>query len=247
MKKILNNILNFIKKHMIPIILTILIIIIAIISIYNYINKPYKIDKDFSKLDLEGYNKLLIVAHPDDEMLWGGAHLLEDNYLVVCITCGTNKIRVNEFINVMNETNDRYIMLGYPDKTNGKRDNWDEVRDDIYKDIKEIINLKDWELIVTHNPLGEYGHIHHKMTNKIVTNAVDDKKTLYYFGRYYSKKTISEHYSEMTPINDIYLKRKKHILGLYVSQDFIQTMFDHMFGYEDWENYYEWEVENEKL
>ena len=28
---------------------------------------------------------LMIVAHPDDETLWGGAHLIEDNYYVVCV------------------------------------------------------------------------------------------------------------------------------------------------------------------
>ena len=46
----------------------------------------------------------------------------------------------------------------------------------------------------------------------------------------------------MTPINDKYLKKKKDILGLYVSQYFIQTAFDHMFAYEDWVKYDEWEV-----
>ena len=39
----------------------------------------------------------MIVAHPDDEMLWGGAHLLNGNYLVVCITCGRSKTRDKEF------------------------------------------------------------------------------------------------------------------------------------------------------
>ena len=135
MKRILNQIMQKIKKNIIPITIVLILFIIFIIYILSYFFKPYKVDKNFSKLDLENVNKIMIVAHPDDEILWGGAHLLEDDYLVVCITCGTVKERVNEFVSVMNETNDKYIMLGYPDKTNGERDNWDSVYNDISKDI----------------------------------------------------------------------------------------------------------------
>ena len=239
MKKILSKI----KKHLIPIIIILLLAIIIVISLLIHYLMPYKVTKDYSKIDLDRVNKLMIVAHPDDEMLWGGAHLLEDDYLVVCVTCGGVKIRVNEFISVMHATNDEYIMLGYPDKTNGERDSWDNWRDKIADDLKDIIALKDWDTIVTHNPDGEYGHQHHKMTSALVTKVTDDKNKLYYFGRYHSKKTITPYLNEMMPINDKYLKVKKDILGLYVSQYFIQTAFDHMYPYEDWVKYDDWEVE----
>ncbi len=243
MKKIIKKDLKFIKLHIIPIVIVLTLLTISTISILTYLYAPYKANKDFSKINLDGYNKLMIVAHPDDEMLWGGSHLIEDNYLVVCVTCGGVKERVNEFVKVMNATNDKYIMLNYPDKTNGERDNWDKVYDDITKDINEIINLKDWDLIVTHNPQGEYGHIHHKMTNAIVTSLMEQKdetNKLYYFGRYHSKKKISNYYNEMSPIPDKDIKEKKRILGMYSSQYFIQTMFDHMYAYEDWESYDSW-------
>lgn len=240
MKKGIRKSINFIKKYWFSILLILLALGAFVVYSLSYLYKLYKVNKDFSKLDLDGYNKLMIVAHPDDEMLWGGAHLIEDNYLVVCVTCGGEKERVNEFTSVMHATNDRFIMLGYPDKTNGERDNWDSVREDIIKDVEDIINLKEWEIIVTHNPQGEYGHIHHKMTSAITTDIVKDKTKLYYFGRYHSKKKISEYYNTMSPINDKYLKEKKDILGLYRSQFFIQTIFDHMFAYEDWESFEEW-------
>ena len=238
----MKKILNIIKKNIIKIIIIFFMLIAVVtVGLIHYL-MPYKVDKDYSKLDLDRVNKLMIVAHPDDEMLWGGAHLIEDDYLVVCVTCGVVKVRVNEFESVMHATNDEYIMLGYPDKTNGERDNWDNWRDKIASDIDDIINLKDWDTIVTHNPDGEYGHQHHKMTSAIVTDVLKDKDKLYYFGRYHSKKTITPYLNEMTPINDKYLKKKKDILGLYVSQYFIQTAFDHMFAYEDWVKYDEWEV-----
>lgn len=235
MKKIFNKI----KKY-IPII-TIFIILIAIftaVNINNYIN-THSVNKDFSSIDLENVDNLMIVAHPDDELLWGGAHLIKDNYLVVCITCGTNQIRVNEFVNVMNRTNDKYIMLGYPDKTDGERDNWDNHRANISKDLEEIINLKDWKIIVTHNPDGEYGHQHHKMTSALTTSVVTTDN-LYYFGIYHSKKTITAYYDDMSSINDNYLSEKKKLIRYYKSQDFIQTMFDHMYSYEDWIKATEW-------
>lgn len=39
---------------------------------------------------------LMIVAHPDDETIWGGSHLTHGNYTVLCITNGNNKKRIYE-------------------------------------------------------------------------------------------------------------------------------------------------------
>ena len=231
---------DFIKKYFVLIILLLLSLVIIGFGIYLYFHNLYKIDKDFSKIDLTNIDNLMIVAHPDDETLWGGAHLIKDNYLVVCVTCGPNKTRVNEFNKVMQKTNDKYIMLGYPDKTNGERDNWDTSRDNITKDLEAIIALKDWHTIVTHNPDGEYGHIHHKMTSSLTTNIVKDKSKLFYFGHYYSKANLVNNINDMVPINDELLKQKKNLIGLYKSQSFIQTYFDQMNPYEEWVNYNDW-------
>ena len=160
-------------------------------------NESIKVDKRIEILDLTNVDNLMIVAHPDDDYIWGGSHLIDDDYLVVCITCGVKRVRALEFKKAMDKTGDKYIMLGYPDKTNGKRDNWDLVYDDITKDLKKIIEYKNWNIIVTHNPDGEYGHIHHKMTSNIVTSLTGDN--LYYFGRYYKKDDIP---SDLVKISD---------------------------------------------
>ncbi len=237
----------FIKENLVLLAIILICTLTIIVGSISYYKKTHEIHPDFHKLNLDGYDKLMIVAHPDDEILWGGEKLIEDNYVVVCVTCGVVQRRVNEFVKVMNETNDKYIMLGYPDKTNGERDNWDTSYDAITKDIKEIVNLKDWELIVVHNPDGEYGHQHHKMTSAITTKVVENKDILYYFGHYYTKKKISSHYEELIPMKDKTLKEKKRIIGLYRSQRFIQTSFDQMFPYENWLTYNEWNSErNEK-
>lgn len=201
---------------------------------------------DYKNMDYGSIKKLMIVAHPDDEVLWGGSELIDDDYVVVCVTCGSDERRVKEFESVMKETNDKYIMLGYPDKTNGERDNWDSVRDDIIEDIEAIYRMYDWTKIVTHNPEGEYGHIHHKMTNQIVTDIVEEDE-LYYFGKYYSKKDLEEKEVDLVLIDEDTLARKEEILNLYVTQDkTIHETFAHMIPSENIISAGSWKAQYEK-
>ncbi len=197
--------------------------------------------RDFD-VDLTDINKIMIVAHPDDEMIWGGSHLIDDNYLVVCITCGADNRRVEEFKNVMRATNDKYIMLNYPDKTNGERDNWDMVYDDISFDIERILSFKNWEEIVTHNKKGEYGHIHHKMTNAIVTEIYEKNykgsNNLYFFGKYYKADKIDDVKDDLEEISDENYNKKNNIIyKYYVSQRSVADGLNHMFKYENWTKY----------
>ena len=221
------------------IIINFVLICIAIISSMTIYNQSY-VDKDYSKIDLSKTNKLMIVAHPDDEMIFGGAHLLSDDYLVVCVTCGLNKVRVNEFQNVMKETDDQYIMLGYPDKVLNIRSNWKEEKNQIYEDLSKIVSLKNWDTIVTHNSNGEYGHLHHRLLNQIVTDVYNDLNRtddLYFFGKYYTKSKLSMISIKPTKIDQKLYKEKVRILDIYKSQSFIKEMFGHMFQYEEWTKY----------
>lgn len=194
-------------------------------------------------VNLTNIDKVMFVAHPDDDMIWGGSHLIDDSYLVVCITCGSRADRVEEFKNVMAATDDKYIMLDYPDKTNGERDNWDTVYDDITKDVETILAMKDWKLIVTHNEKGEYGHIHHKMTHSIVTNVYEnnylDKDNLYFFGKYYKKENLEEVKDELPEITEEnYNKKNDIIYKYYTSQKSVADGLSHMFKYENWDKYH---------
>ncbi len=206
-----------------------------------YVRAKY-VTSDFSSLQLDGVENLMIVAHPDDDVLWGGAHLLEERYLVVCITAGANETRAKEFTAAMKKTGDIGIMLGFPNKTLGKRNDWKSSRAKIKQELTEIMQLKSWKSIVTHNPEGEYGHIHHKMTSSIVTEIYEElypgQSNLYYFGAYYSKDKIGAVENSLTRISDDLLAQKKDILlGVYTSQDFLERKFSQMFPYENWTQY----------
>lgn len=239
------------------IIVTLLKILLFLIFIFSFTLKEFYVIKKehknnnrmesvenlINKIDLKKVDNLMIVAHPDDDMIWGGGHLIEDNYLVICITCGTVKKRVKEFQNVMNETNDKYIMLGYPDLTEGKRDDWASSYSKIENDIEYIIKFKKWKMIVTHNPDGEYGHQHHKMTNRIVTdksikNNIED--SLYYFGKYYTKNEKEKLNYTIPEIDKDIFEEKKKVLKLYVSQKKVIDSFSHMLPHEDFISYHNW-------
>lgn len=244
----LRQIHTFLKKHKKLKYLIISAIIIAILIPLIDLFKPYiyYISRDkvttstLDELNLENYDNLMIVAHPDDDTLWGGASLIEENYLVVCITNGYNTTRRDEFLNVMNQTNDIGLILDYPDKIFGKRSDWGFCKDAIYDDISAIISYKDWNQIVTHNEKGEYGHIHHIMTHEIVANTcdkVDYTGKQYYFGTYYSIDKLSKLSDTEKPqkLSDEIIKLKTENAYLYKSQTRTLEKLKHMIPYEEFQ------------
>lgn len=184
-----------------------------------------------------GADKLMIVAHPDDESLWGGAHLQEGGYLVVCITGGRNDERSAEFEKAVVASGNTPLMLEYPDKVNGERDDWNAVYDQIQQDVDLLVSYKNWQTIATHNPLGEYGHQHHWMTSRIVADSCikfDCGDRLYYFGAYHSKAKLPDFEADMTPMTEEQLQFKKYLLTFYSSQESTIEKFEHMIPYEMW-------------
>ena len=116
----------------------------------------------------------MIVSHPDDETLWGGANLYKDQYFVVCLTNGFNLKRANDFRKLLEFTKNRGIILDYPDTEDLIRDDWSEVKTGILKDLSTILNYKKWDKVVTHGPDGTTGHIHHKKTSEYVTKIAKE-------------------------------------------------------------------------
>lgn len=191
--------------------------------------------------------KVMIVAHPDDETLWGSSALYNEKYLVVCITCGGRKDRVREFEEVMSLTGDDYIMLNYPDLVKGKKSDWKANWKDINKDIQDILSHKDWDLVVTHNPDGEYGHIHHKMTNQIVTKYANHDK-LTYFGKFYWGKIPNEEELYRLKAHEFAFKSNV-LIPVYATQTKAIDNLKNMVHYESWITYNEWygdELEEKK-
>ena len=158
------------------------------------------------------YDKLLIVAHPDDESLWAYEHLKhQKGWKVICVTNAKNPVRKQEFINAMNYFKCNYEMWNYFDADYCY--NWSN---HIYQDLDEVINQdENVKKVYTHNPNGEYGHIQHIKVNNVVldvshkptyvfqysnenkNNNLEKKKFKFYQSQqslwdYYAKKKINE-------------------------------------------------------
>lgn len=193
---------------------------------------------DLDALDLSGADKLMIVAHPDDETLWGGGHLSQGGYFVVCITNGKNQTRASEFQSVMAASGNTGLLLSYPDKVAGRRDDWEQVWDNIAADLQLILTYRSWSQITTHNADGEYGHQHHRMTHSLVTEQYDTlglKQPLYVFGTYYKASLLPEVSNTLTPLTENMLTKKEQLLTLYTSQKRTVKKLSHMNPYEEWE------------
>lgn len=196
-------------------------------------------------LNLTVIDKVMIVAHPDDETLWGGAHLLQDEYLVVCLTNGWNENRKNEFIETMKTTNDKYIILNYPDirksYANGKydTDTLSTCKTAMQKDINTILTYKQWNQVITHNPNGEYGKYHHKTICQLVTASFEKNcknSELWYFGRYYNPGNIPG--EQIAP--DLLTIKKAMVDRYYPTAKGAIVAFGHMIPYENWILSSEW-------
>lgn len=177
----------------------------------------------------------MIVAHPDDEALWGGANLFKDRYFVVCLTNGFNLKRANDFKELLKFTNNSGIILNYPDLQDNIRDDWSEVRAGIIKDLSKLLSYQYWDKIVTHGPDGTTGHIHHKETCKYVTKIAkkfNEFNNLYYFGKFYKKKKIPKY---LPRISDEELSYKIKEINIYQSViKNIYKLWYHMLPYENW-------------
>lgn len=196
------------------------------------------------ELPLSNCTKLMVVAHPDDETLWGGAHLTEGGWFVVCLTNGYNEVRKNEFYEVIKEFGCEGMILSYPDLlANGQRSTWTTECTSIVKDLNTVLKYKHWGMVATHNPNGEYGHIHHKMTSKLVTEEFYKTywgTNLYYFGNWYSARRLPIMEDSLRKVPEAALEKKLEALKLYTSQKGAVASNIHMAEYENWIRATDW-------
>ena len=121
-------------------------------------------------------NVAIIVAHPDDETLWAGGTILnhpEWQCFVVCLCRKNDEDRSSKFYNALKIYNSEGIM--------GDLDDGPEQKPLINNEVKQVIlNLlpaKHFDLIITHNPAGEYTrHLRHEETGKGVINLWSEGK-----------------------------------------------------------------------
>lgn len=117
-------------------------------------------------MEIKGQKKkvAVIVAHPDDETLWAGGILLNNPYwecFIVCLCRKHDPDRAPKFYKTLDALHCKGTMGDLDDGPDQVPQN----RSEIDHHILELLPSIDYDLIITHNPLGEYTrHLRHEET-----------------------------------------------------------------------------------
>ena len=96
----------------------------------------------------------VVVAHPDDEVLWAGGYI--SSHPGTDVLCCTIPVKDPErclvFLDVCRQLGARGIVVA-------------DTPDVVGQDIGSLLTMQklvqSYELVLTHNAIGEYGHAHH--------------------------------------------------------------------------------------
>jgi len=153
-------------------------------------------------------DKIMIVAHPDDEALFGGAELLShpDEYKVVVVDEYHDDIRRKEFKASM-----EFIGIEEYEHWTGYKGGEDYHREKLIYELLRVLRERDYKKIVTHNKQGEYGHPRHRALHDILYQLRPE--LLWCFDK--SRGRLS----------DELLHKKRDLLKVYKSQKEILEWF----------------------
>lgn len=144
---------------------------------------------------MELIDKLLVVAHADDELLWGGANLLAARGWHVVVSMGGADVerrralaKTLSWLGVSS-----WEMYDVPE--NDDSEDVDEALSryratSFHKRVKELARKSVWSLVLTHNEEGEYGHGDNMAVHVLVKEAFGGDGKLQCFG-----------YDESAPLN----------------------------------------------
>ena len=112
-------------------------------------------------------DKIMIVSHPDDEALFGGAELLthSDEYKVVVVDECHNEVRKRELISSM-----KFIGITDFEHWTGYKGGEDYHREKLIYELLRVLRERKYKKIVTHNKQGEYGHPRHRALHDILNH-----------------------------------------------------------------------------
>lgn len=151
----------------------------------------------YSRAHVVAPAKLMIVAHPDDESIFGGEALTAGGWTVVCVTNAGNPMRRSEFIAAMTTARANWFILDHADHlTNGN------FHPRLREQLQSILDAHPYELVVTHNARGEYGHPQHRALHALVAGIVPVTTPLAVFGHHWrlrpnlgvAKRALLAHY-----------------------------------------------------
>ncbi|MEM9453155.1 MAG: PIG-L family deacetylase [Myxococcota bacterium] len=156
-------------------------------------------------------DKLMVVAHPDDEALFGGQELLRTpGWLVLCMTHGDNPQRRQHFAQALELAAAHGVQWAYPDRPGRSRQpeaaraDWTPYLPQMRTRLLALYRRHTFSKVVTHGQAGEYGHEHHRMVHQLVTRTLPTSEIRCF--------CVGE------PIEPSLLERKLVLLAVYKEQ-----------------------------
>lgn len=166
----------------------------------------------------------LIIAHPDDEILWAGGTILSHptwKCFIVCLCRGNDTDRAPKFVQSLKALNAEGIM--------GDLDDGPEQlpldEDEVAGLIQNLLPPVHFDLMITHHPNGEYTrHVRHEETGKAVMMLWQTGKIsaseLWTFAyedgnKEYFPKPVETATVFISLPKDIWLKKYRIITGIY--------------------------------
>ena len=166
----------------------------------------------------------IIIAHPDDEILWAGGTILKNpqwKIFLLCLCRKNDKDRATKFYKVLKILNAQGNMRDLDDEPEQKPLNTEIVE----QNILNSLTRQNFDLIITHSPKGEYTrHLRHEEVSKAVIMLWNDRKIttteLWAFAyedgnkKYYPKAIENASYIEKLS-SEIWMKKYKLITETY--------------------------------
>ncbi|MDY7010252.1 MAG: PIG-L family deacetylase [Planctomycetota bacterium] len=119
-------------------------------------------------------NVAVIVAHPDDEVIWSGGLILEHpdwNWTVLSLSRRDDPDRCPKFKSVCELLGVRGFITDLDDSSPPRPiDSYREIGDR----VKKYLTPASWDICITHGGNGEYGHQRHKQVHAAVLKLADD-------------------------------------------------------------------------
>lgn len=124
---------------------------------------------------------MIVVAHPDDDALFGGPFQLANNWIewhVICATYEEQDERAAELVEWQRRMGAKSVaFLGLADHWDGGSHDMGFTADDVLRRLKQQPSI-DPDLVLTHNALGEYGHPHHAAVGRAVRRLFATRKII---------------------------------------------------------------------
>lgn len=155
-------------------------------------------------------NSVLVVAHPDDEILWFGSVVADVSHIIVCFlddpdSPDLGSARKRSLPDL--PYRDRTTFLGLPETGTFNEKSWlqpettsyglkitgieggNEVYEARARELGDALEplIRDADNVFTHNPWGEYGHAEHVMVHRIVMSITERSGAAVWHSNYVSR------------------------------------------------------------